>query len=412
MFNAGLSLDQAPPLGAVLRFFLTLPLFGFIAAVCMIASYTDLGNTGTPAFLALTHLVVLGIAAQAMSGALFQMLPVLAGAVIDHPYRRARRIHALLTLGSVSLVFAFASERFDLLGIAAPLTAAALGFMAVVMLNRLLRVANKTASVTGMILALVALLGALIAALAMGFFYATGDLGSLFSAFKAAHIRLMLLGWILTLIVAVALQVVEMFYVTPPYPKAVQRFFLPLLFILLIADTAGAFLLPSAVPAIDTLLALTVTAFAALTLRRLSQRKRPLADATVWLWRTGMGVLLLAAVLFLAGETVAAAYALGYAILSVIYAMSYKIVPFLVWFHLNAKGVMECPMMGDVVPARRARYHLQLFWAAGVFLAAAPFAAETLIAAGMLFGMLNLLYGYNLLHAAVLYFKLKDKGIL
>jgi uncharacterized membrane protein YesL len=45
--------------------------------------------------------------------------------------------------------------------------------------------------------------------------------------------------------------------------------------------------------------------------------------------------------------------------LSIVFAMVYKIVPFLVWFHLSNQGYMEAPMMFDVIHPKRAKIH---FW--------------------------------------------------
>ena len=170
---------------------------------------------------------------------------------------------------------------------------------------------------------------------------------------------------------------------------------------------------------LDWGVALLLAGFAAVTLKRLSQRKRPVADATVLLWRTGMGALLLAAFFGIAstlGDGASlfdlAALSFAYFFTSVIFAMSYKIVPFLVWFHLNAKGVLETPMMGDIVPAKMAMRHLWLHWALGLSLALAVFAAPAWKGVGLLFLAESLLFGYNLLKAAKIYNQLKGKGIL
>lgn len=37
--------------------------------------------------------------------------------------------------------------------------------------------------------------------------------------------------------------------------------------------------------------------------------------------------------------------------------MVYKIVPFLVWFHLSNQGYMEAPMMHDVIHPKKAKIH-------------------------------------------------------
>ena len=411
MFNAGLSLDQAPPISVILRFFLTLPLFGIVTGLLMFSASGTAGSFYAPAFLALVHAVLFGTAAMAMTGALFQMLPVLAGAVVKNPLQRARTVHLLLLAGAAAVVYAFATERYAWLGFGALLGAGTLGGFALMMLTKLRTVQNKTAAVKGMIFALVSLLAASAAALAMGLEFGLNSVGTFHEALRQTHLHFMLFGWIFGLIVAVSLQVVEMFYVTPPYPGPLQRLLPVTLFTLLGIQAAAAFVLPEAAAGIDLPVGLLMTGYAGTTLLRLSQRKRPLADTTVQLWRTGMAMFLIAPPLYFADAAYSAALAFGYGVLAVIYAMSYKIVPFLVWFHLNGKGVMECPMMGDVIPAKNARYHLQLFWSAGIFLAFSLLYPDALAAAGALFVLMNLFFAVNLFKAAWVYYRLKDKGM-
>jgi len=50
---------------------------------------------------------------------------------------------------------------------------------------------------------------------------------------------------------------------------------------------------------------------------------------------------------------------IGFSI-SVIFAMVYKIIPFLVWFHLSSQGYMEAPMMHEVIRPKMAKFHLYL----------------------------------------------------
>jgi len=244
MFSAGLSFDQAPPISVVLRFFLTVPLFGIAAGMLMIDGHSALllGVQG-PLFVALVHLILLGMAALTMTGALFQMLPVIAGATVENPLANARIIHLLLSTGTVFIAAAFWSETFVWLGIGALLAASTLLFFALTMLGRLRRVENKTPAVEGMMLALASLAVAAFGALAMGFEFAGGQFAAVHEALRQIHLHFMLFGWIVGLITAVAFQVIEMFYVTPPYPVWMQRFFLKALLGVLLLQSA-AFLLP------------------------------------------------------------------------------------------------------------------------------------------------------------------------
>jgi hypothetical protein len=229
----------------------------------------------------------------------------------------------------------------------------------------------------------------------------------------------MLFGWIGVLIMAVAFQVIEMFYVTPPYPEAVRKWFPLAILAVLVLQVPFYLVSPVVVTALDVVTGVLFFVFALVTLMRLSQRKRPVADTTVWLWRTGLAALAASVPLSLlslfadAGTSFLLATLLfGYFVLSIIFAMSYKIVPFLVWFHLNAKGVLECPMMGDVIPASRMRPHLWLHWARGAAAPIALFAPLLWKVAALIFLAESILFGLNLVGAARIYHQLKDKGIL
>ena len=71
MTMADLSLDQTPPLDLPLRLFLTAPLFAAAAgAVLMIDAEAVIATRWSPAALAATHLITLGLLGQVMIGAL------------------------------------------------------------------------------------------------------------------------------------------------------------------------------------------------------------------------------------------------------------------------------------------------------------------------------------------------------
>lgn len=420
MFNRGLSLDQAPPISVILRFFLTIPIFGLIAAAAIL--YTDadmLLQWDTPRTVAIVHLLMLGIAAMAMVGALFQMLPVIAGASIAEPRYHARWIHILMVLGIVLLSASFYFNYYVMMHPAVPLLVGSLGFVIFLMLAKLRAVQNKTPSLKGMMISIASLGLGLLFALALTAIFMDIDIGLDPMVLRSIHIHFMLIGWIGVLVMAVAFQVIEMFYVTPPYPKEMRDFLPAAVFVLLLLFALISYLMPEAGALVDILLAFIFFSFAAVTLKRLTQRKRPIADATVWMWRTAMVSLALSSILavlsnFLYTEPLVSASALlfGYFVLSVIFAMSYKIVPFLVWFHLNSKGVMECPMMGDIIPAKRAMRHLWIHWgllAAGAALMVTPYAWKIV---GVVLAAESLLYGANLMRATKIYQSLKDKGIL
>ncbi|MCK4441998.1 MAG: hypothetical protein KAU90_08315, partial [Sulfurovaceae bacterium] len=96
------------------------------------------------------------------------------------------------------------------------------------------------------------------------------------------------------------------------------------------------------------------------------KRRRPTSDATVWFWRLGMSLLIISMLIFIFGNEldIDIAYIVFiYFALSIVFAMVYKIVPFLVWFHLSNQGYMEAPMMHDVIHPKKAKIHFWIYLA-------------------------------------------------
>lgn len=362
----GLSLDQAPPISVVLRFFLAGSLWGVAAGIWLMFQGSTAIAPAMPEALILTHMLTLGVMFSFMLGALFQMLPVLAGLSIQAPSVLAIRTQYPLMAGTLFLLLAFGSgggayyilATFFLLVGLLP----ALGFI----LIRLEKVATHSASSRGMAHALfnalvVLTLGVILAGLRSGWWGSDHYL-----ELRLAHMGYGLLGWIALLIVSVAFQVVEMFYVTPAYPRMLTRWLTPVItWSLAGALLAGLF----SVTVQNGLILLAMVGLGAqglITLRRFSQRKRPLTDATVWFWRTGSvalvlsmlgGILQMILPIPLWGTQMTALLFLFFATSSVL-AMVYKIVPFLVWFHLNSQGYFTAPMMHEVIHPTYAKKNL------------------------------------------------------
>ena len=365
--NSGLSLDQAPPISVVLRFFLAGSLFGITAGLWLLFRGDAALDPSASDGQILTHLLTLGVMLSFMLGALFQMLPVLAGVALENPVRTSIRTQYPLIAGIIFLLLAFEQGSRPLYAAAGFFLTVSLFPPIVWILRRLLALPSHSSSSRGMGFSLFDLIVLLLLGLVMLGMRSGFNLGD-YSAFKSVHIAFGLYGWIALLIVSVSFQVIEMFYVTPPYPRLVGRYLPFSVSGLLTLDLVAALNLPSAMPWIESLVALLLLGYALLTLRRLGQRQRSLADATVWFWRTGMGALALAMSLVIAGKftdlsipfqqalyTLYAAFAL-----SIVFAMSYKIVPFLTWFHLNAQGYFTAPMMHEVIHPRYAMRHLAI----------------------------------------------------
>ena len=413
----GLSLDQAPPISVVFRFFFSGALFGLIAGVLVLLFQTDIFDPHSTAALILTHTLTLGVMLSFMFAALFQMLPVIAGVILPSPVQKANLLQYPFILGVLTLLFGFYTSTSWLFILASLLLGGSIFYITAIMLKNLIKLPNHSASSKGMMVALIALAMVIILAL-----YMTGTLsgllqGTYYSVVKEAHYSFGLFGWIAMLIISISFQVIEMFYVTPAYPKFVSGYLPFKLFALLSLGLIISFFIPTVWVVIDIFLALVLIGYALLTLKRLTQRKRPLTDATVWFWRLGLSSLILSMLfilvtIFTKGETLKQLSYIFFATfaLSIVFAMFYKIVPFLTWFHLNAQGYFTAPMMHEVIHPKTAMKHLYIHLTTVVTFVLSLFIAPFIYLAGLLtilsFGWM----AYQIIHAWKLYQHTQETG--
>lgn len=394
MAYPGLSLEQAPPISGPFRFFLTAPLLG-IAAALLLPWLGDgaLVSRWSPGILAVVHLLTLGLLAMVMFGAMLQMLPVVAGSPVSHPLGVATLLHLLLTAGTLALALGLARGTPWLLQGAALLLAGAVVLFASVAGLSLWRTPRAHAAVRGMALAVAALVLAsgLGLYLLAGHGWATVPLAR--GVITDLHAGWGLLGWVGLLVIGVAFQVVPMFQMTPAYPAWMQRWLPPLVVAALAAWSLFALGAWAGRLAAEFALAALLALFAVATLQLQRRRKRPVVDATLNFWRLGMALLLLTVVLWLAGQLwpawgddprypllLGGVMLLGFAT-SVMVGMLYKIVPFLVWFHLQKQLLTlgpdvarpRIPNMRQVIGDGWAQRHFRLHLLAVALLPAALF---------------------------------------
>ena len=382
MFNQnGLSLEQAPPISVVLRFFITASVFGTLLGLYLIAITTGLLPYGEqhehPVYLTIIHILALGVMASFMLGALFQMLPVIAGVSIKTPTKKAMVAHILLVIGLLLQLLAFNSESLSLLYLfSAIVLGSGLLHASTLMLKQIVKIKDHSSSSKGMLFALssftIATLFGIYLLLTLGGYID----GTFFVEVKEAHYSFALFGWVTLLIISISFQVVEMFYITPKYPTVMSKYLVTTIFILLMVKTILLFTnLNYSIT--NAILATLFIIYSGVTLHRLSKRKRPTSDATVWFWRLGMGLLILSMLNYLivlliplylniAENTSNSIFFdisyisfIGFA-LSIVFAMIYKIVPFLVWFHLSNQGYIEAPMMHEVIHPKKAKIHFKI----------------------------------------------------
>lgn len=412
--QAGLSFEQAPPFSVPLRFLLTAPVFLFAAGLLIVFQPDALATRWTPQALALVHTLTLGFLAMVMLGALMQMLPVVAGAILPAGRAVTAIAHVSLTLGTLALVAGFLLGEPSAFGVAIVALAAGFGtFLLAAALGLARAVANET--VTGIRLALLGLALTVGLGILLALVRTVGWMPGAIESVRDAHVAFGLLGWILLLVIGVAYQVVPMFQITPPYPTWLARWLTGVIAGLLVLHAVSAWLLPEAMPLIEAGLAVAVALFAVATLRLQARRRRTLPDVTLDYWRLGMASLLGCVALWGAAQLWPALavndvypvllgmlFFAGFAI-SVVTGMLYKIVPFLAWFHLQAQLQAKAgsiPTMKEMIDARALRGQFRLHVAACVLLVGAALWAPLVIAAGSVLALSAGLLWLNLFAAA------------
>jgi len=417
--QALLSFEQAPPISAPLRFFLTAPLFAILAGALLLWSGPDLfASRWTPTALALTHLITAGFMLQAMLGALQQLLPVMAGANIARPQLVATLVHATITPGALFLVAAFLTYQPVFFGCAVVLLAAGVIIFVASTARALYGVPTTSPIIRGLRLALIGLCVTvsfgLLLAVALGW-----SLDFPVMQFANIHLGWGFVAWGCAMLGAVGFVAVPMFQLTPDYPGWFGRgFAYSALGVVLLWTLAELLGWERAASLLSIGIVLVAAIFAGLTLHLQRRSKRPKLDAVQRFWQVAMFSALAACALWLLARVfppiadwqgwplLFGTLLLFGGFMSVIVGMLYKIVPFLVWLHLQnlGRGRLIAPNMKKVLAESQIdRQMVAHFVAFGLLVLAAfwpqwfvyPAGIGLIVANGWLFG--------NLLSAAKVY---------
>jgi hypothetical protein len=416
-----LSLEQTPPLSVPVRFFLTAPLFGILASLLLLYYGAELfDNRWNMHTLALTHLLTLGFITMVMFGAILQLLAVLAASPVPYPVLVSNVLHLSLTLGTLSLVAGFLNGYNWLMQSAVILLGFSLiGFISVVAYC-LIRIKDSNPIFTAMSLALTALAVMAILGIGLGMLFGFNISLPFPQIMTDLHLTWGLIGWIVLLLIGVAYQVVPMFQITPAYPTRLTRWLVPLIFLSLLLWTAFYILalfnqVPVLVPQILMgLIGIGLSSFAVATLTIQKRRLRKLPDITLNYWRVGMLSLLLSVIFWLANidSIFLIILFIGGFVLPVIQGMLYKILPFLVWLHLqNQQGNspikrIKVPNMKKIIPDKQARYQFWLYMLAFGLLIVAMFTPTYMNSVASIALMLSFLFlAYNIYSAVWLYWR-------
>lgn len=429
--SSPLSFEQAPPISVPYRFFLTAPLFGTLAGLVLTALGPEtLESRWSPGALAMTHLIVVDFMLQAMCGSLLQFVAVVAGANIWRPRLVAAIVHPLITAGAVFLASAFLFGQPVFFLLAALTFVTALGLFLSVMAIALLRTPARGMSIHVLRLAVLGLLvtvilGAVLA-VALGLPEPVAPRWPLLPIINV-HVAWGLGGWALMLVIGVSYMVVPMFQLTPSYPVWLTRLLPVALFLTLCAWTLqiipGSGIAPSVQSVIGVVGVVLAGTYAAVTLWLQSRRRRRQTDATFMFWRVAMLSLAAFALSWLALAALPpfadpmrvpvwlGVLALPGLFVCVITGMLYKIMPFLNWLHLQQQGGTSTalPNMKQMIPEASMRGQMLLhFTALALLLAAVVFPPLARIA-GILFAASCLWLEWNLVGAARLYTRVRDR---
>ena len=372
-----LSFHHSPHLSAPLRLLLSAPVFVLLAALLLLwAGPEAMASRWTAPTLAITHLLTLGALANAMAGAMMQILPVATGIRVLAPRLTSAVVHGLLGLGTLMLAAGFLAARSSLFPWAALLLGGAILWLITSCAGGLWCYRKQASKGAGEILVAARLaITSLGATAAIGIFLAMAWAGwlPLFRHITDLHVGWGLLGWVGLLLIGMAYQVIPIFQVTEIYPAFMSRWLAPTLFILLVASAintyAGAPVQWEIRLMISLLLMAAYLLFAAVTFQLLWTRKRPQADTTTLFWRTSMLSLAACAPVWLLQTVSQNDYSITLGVLflvgcawSAINGMLYKIIPFLLWYHLQKDltvALPEVPKVKQIIPDTMAA---RQFW--------------------------------------------------
>jgi hypothetical protein len=429
--QASLSFEQAPPISVPYRFFLTAPLFGAVAGLVLVWLGPDaLGSRWAPGALGMTHLIVVDFMLQSMCGALLQFVAVVAGASVWRPRLVAAIVHPLITAGAVFLVTAFLLEQPPLFLLAALVFATALSLFLTVMAVALLRTPARSASIQVLRVAMLGLLVTVVLGITLAITLGLQEFWQpAWSMVPVINVHLAwgLGGWALMLVIGVSYLVVPMFQLTPSYPPWLTRVVPAGLFLVLCLWSLQLFAAAGKAQAWQSVVALAgmalAGAYAASTLWLQSRRRRRQPDVTFTCWRGAMLALIGLAASWLVFEIAPelgghpraplwlGVLALPGVFFSVITGMLYKIMPFLNWLHLQRLGgtAVPPPNMKQMIPEAAMRGQVLLHFSAFGLLLAAVLWPALARPAGLAFAGSCLWLEWNLIGAARVYARFRDK---
>ncbi|WP_085297033.1 hypothetical protein [Cognaticolwellia mytili] len=379
---ANLSFSALPPISVPFRYFISAAIFLIFTAVIILFSGEEVWlNRWQPTLLAITHLFTLGFISMVMMGAIYQFLPVIGGVGVANVRMVATVSHSLHVIGTLALSWSFTVPSTIIHVIA--LLSLGVGFTLYIyaVTNVLIKKLSQGHTIIGMRLAMLSLVAVVI----LGILFLGQktlipyiDLGFINDKnFTDIHALLGGFGWAGVLVLAVSLQIVPMFHVTPSFPKLLAKYMswaLLLLLLLLFVFTpisAGGQVVIAVILAMYSIFNLSF-------LKLFKQRKRKVADTSIQFWQLAGGSFIALTCLYFFSDTffikvfdgnkglVLSAIFIYFYLVSIIEAMLLKITPFLTYTHLqnlclsNFSAMAHLPHMHDLLLKKHGRLLLYL----------------------------------------------------
>lgn len=410
MFNQGLSLTQAPPISVPFRFFLSAPIFGvLISLIFLVFPFDEVSNEYHNVSIGLIHLFTLGILTMIIFGAMQQMMPVLAGAVVSKPKLFANIVHSSLFIGTICMSFSFILDMKQLLYIGVLFLSLSFLSFFIVCIKLLFEVKFLTSTVKAMRLFSLSGLITFILGFYLAFSHIDSNITENYLIFVNTHILFGLLGFAFLLIMGVSFQVIPMFYVALDFPKFIQHK-VPIILFITLFISFFFFYFEINFLFLKFIFIVMILGFAYFALKSLNNRKRPVFDVTLWYWKfslicLGISMIIWLFDIFESNYILAICFAFGF-LYSLLQGMVYKIIPFLSWFHLNSKGYFSIPTIREFIDEKWIKTHFFLHFFSIIFFLISYFEKEFIYIAATLFLLSNVLFFINALGAIKKYLKI------
>jgi hypothetical protein len=409
----GLSIDQAPPISAPVRFFITAPLFGIIAGLLMFFSDSaTLMSRFSLESIVIAHAMTIGFLGFIMLGALTQMLPVLVGAKMPNVAVVSKYSFYLLSFGLLFMVVGLLNHNPILTSLA--MFGLGSGFLLMIgsMGIALKGVKNFTPTVKAISTSLVFASIIVLMGIFLLYSYVVGDISELHTIVANIHSVWAVFGFAGILIIGVAFQVLPMFYVAPKFKSFCKKRVVWLISIGLVMWLFFTLFQESWTLFAKLWIATFFWAFATTVWLKLSRRRRPISDVTVWYWRSASIFLTLGSFLWIFDEYFKHEYIVMVAILigggfimSIMVGMVYKVIPFLVWFHLNGMGYMSIPTMNEMINKKLSYVQFTTFIGSLIGFVFAFYIPELLQVSALSFTLSMILLEYNIIAPILIYKK-------